>query len=228
MQRQVSKLPLLGDLPLVGKLFQNSDLQSQRNELVIVVTPHVIKPGDPIPPPSATLALPTPGALPTLPPDTRLPGEYPRAAPSPTTVPLPSGGGLPIQSASASPIPIPTPTAFATTNVFTYGAAPANTFANDTDVPQIFYAQFQPTLLRAGTPVQVSVVTTSNVHKVEVGYAGYMTTLTQVAPSKWQGAFNFNGAGLSSNVGASFQLTLNAFNALGSAASIRIPVSVYP
>ncbi|HEY0396340.1 MAG TPA: secretin N-terminal domain-containing protein [Candidatus Elarobacter sp.] len=43
--RTESKIPLLGDLPLLGRLFRNDDLTHQRNELIITVTPHVISPG---------------------------------------------------------------------------------------------------------------------------------------------------------------------------------------
>jgi type II secretory pathway component GspD/PulD (secretin) len=43
--RTESKIPLLGDLPLVGRMFRNDDLTHQRNELIITVTPHVISPG---------------------------------------------------------------------------------------------------------------------------------------------------------------------------------------
>ena len=45
--RTTTKLPLLGDIPLVGRVFRNDNVQGQRNELIIVVTPHVVKPGAP-------------------------------------------------------------------------------------------------------------------------------------------------------------------------------------
>lgn len=226
LQHQVSKLPLLGDIPLIGKLFQNADVQSNRNELVIVVTPHIIKPGVTLPPPpSAVLGIPTPQPLPTLPPGTRLPSPAPE--PTPVVVPLPSPRG-PLVFApppTATPMPVPTPSAFASTNVFVYGSPPPNTFAENTDTPQIFYVQFSPTLLRSGTPVQVFAVTTTNVRKVEVGYPGYMMTLTKIAPAKWQGGYKFNDSGLVSSQ-QSFNLTINAYGPTGAAASIQIPVSI--
>ena len=43
--RTESKIPLLGDLPLIGRAFRNEDLTHQRNELIITVTPHIITPG---------------------------------------------------------------------------------------------------------------------------------------------------------------------------------------
>ncbi len=38
----VRKVPLLGDLPLVGNLFQSKDQSNQSNELVLLITPHII------------------------------------------------------------------------------------------------------------------------------------------------------------------------------------------
>ncbi|MCU1492224.1 MAG: hypothetical protein JWM85_3629, partial [Acidimicrobiaceae bacterium] len=43
--RTTTKLPLLGDVPLLGRVFRNDNVQGQRNELIIVVTPHIVKPG---------------------------------------------------------------------------------------------------------------------------------------------------------------------------------------
>lgn len=41
-----SKVPLLGDLPFLGAFFRKSSSSRDRNEMVIVVTPHIIKDGD--------------------------------------------------------------------------------------------------------------------------------------------------------------------------------------
>ena len=41
-ERQDQKIPLLGDLPLIGSLFRAEDMQARRTELLIVLTPHVI------------------------------------------------------------------------------------------------------------------------------------------------------------------------------------------
>ena len=220
LQRSVSKLPVLGDLPLLGRLFRNTAVQTERNELVIVVTPHVVKPGAAPPPPGAVLPIPTPRPLPTLPPGTRLPTPLPspRVARAPTfATPAPA----------MTPVPVQTPAAFASTNVFVYGSPPFNTYAQETAAPQIFYVQFSPTLLHNGTPVHVFVITTTNVRKVEVGYSGYATTLAEVAPAKWQGTFNFNGAGLSS-IEQRVNLTLRAYASSGAAASVQIPVDQGP
>ena len=40
-QRTESKIPLLGSLPLIGGTFRNNNTTSTRNELIIVVTPHI-------------------------------------------------------------------------------------------------------------------------------------------------------------------------------------------
>ncbi len=38
----VNKIPILGDLPIIGALFRSSNTQNTRNEVVIVVTPRII------------------------------------------------------------------------------------------------------------------------------------------------------------------------------------------
>jgi pilus assembly protein CpaC len=44
--RQVSKIPFLGDLPVVGGLFRSTGKSDQQTELVILLTPHIVTPGD--------------------------------------------------------------------------------------------------------------------------------------------------------------------------------------
>ena len=39
--RTTTKLPFLGDLPLIGGAFRSDSVQGERNELIIVVTPHI-------------------------------------------------------------------------------------------------------------------------------------------------------------------------------------------
>ena len=43
----VQKLPWLGDVPVLGQLFRSSQFQRQQTELVIVVTPYVVRPTGP-------------------------------------------------------------------------------------------------------------------------------------------------------------------------------------
>jgi len=46
------KIPVLGDLPIIGPLFQSKAFQRQETELVIFVTPVLVEPGDGTPPPT--------------------------------------------------------------------------------------------------------------------------------------------------------------------------------
>ena len=40
----ISKYPILGDIPILGALFKSKAFQNQETELVIIVTPHLVKP----------------------------------------------------------------------------------------------------------------------------------------------------------------------------------------
>jgi pilus assembly protein CpaC len=42
----VDKFPLLGDIPILGALFRSTSFQKNETELIIVVTPHLVKPMD--------------------------------------------------------------------------------------------------------------------------------------------------------------------------------------
>ena len=199
--RTTTKLPLLGDLPLIGRVFRNDSVQGQRNELIIVVTPHIVKPGTPNLPGPALHTMPTPAPLPTLPPNTRLPapsGQLPHtragavargAGTAPTSAPLP--GATPIGLVAASPVPLPQPTAFAQTNVFAFGSAPQSNFARLGDPVQIFYATLSPTVVSNGTPVRVAVVTTSNANAVKLQVGTQTISLVQTGAGQWQAAFPF-------------------------------------
>ena len=41
-----SKFPILGDIPILGALFQSKSFQKEETELIIIVTPHLVKPLD--------------------------------------------------------------------------------------------------------------------------------------------------------------------------------------
>lgn len=45
----ISKIPGLSDIPVLGKLFQNKQTAHERDEIVFLITPHVIYPGSPLP-----------------------------------------------------------------------------------------------------------------------------------------------------------------------------------
>ena len=46
--QQVTKIPILGDLPLVGVFFRTSSNQKTKEELVIMITPHIVYSSDDI------------------------------------------------------------------------------------------------------------------------------------------------------------------------------------
>jgi pilus assembly protein CpaC len=44
--QQLEKIPGIGDIPILGKLFQSRSINKSRNELLIVVTPRIVQPLD--------------------------------------------------------------------------------------------------------------------------------------------------------------------------------------
>jgi pilus assembly protein CpaC len=42
----VSKFPLLGDIPVLGALFRSTSFEKNESELIVIVTPHLVKPLD--------------------------------------------------------------------------------------------------------------------------------------------------------------------------------------
>ena len=40
----INKFPVLGSIPVLGTLFRSTDFQKQETELVVLVTPHLVKP----------------------------------------------------------------------------------------------------------------------------------------------------------------------------------------
>jgi type II secretory pathway component GspD/PulD (secretin) len=231
--RTTTKVPLLGDLPLVGRVFRNDNVQGQRNELIIVVTPHIVKRGASALPGPALHTIPTPAPLPTLPPNTRLPapsGQMPgRGAPAriaaSALTPAPLATAAPLGLAVASPTPLAQPTAFAQTNVFTFGAAPQSNFARPTDPVQIFYASLSPTVVSNGTPVRVAVVTTSNASSVKLQVGTQTISLAQTGPGQWQAGFAFPLGAVPIGQ-TSLSLSLVASRSDGTSATIPIPVNV--
>jgi pilus assembly protein CpaC len=69
---QLQKVPGIGDIPILGKLFQSRSVNKSKNELIVVVTPHIVHP---------------------LAPDKPVPGlEYPRPFLGPITPASPKSG----------------------------------------------------------------------------------------------------------------------------------------
>jgi len=234
-QAQESKIPLLGDLPFFGRAFRNQTTTNTRNELIIVVTPHVLHgsttttiPGAAGPP---GMVIPSARPLPTLPPNT----AFPTAAPA-TPVPAATGaarstqkGATPGATPSAAPSPRAaanaTPSAFAQANVYVYGSPPPSTYAAPGDAPVIFYAQLSPTVLTPNATVRVSVITTTNVQKVTIGTQGTQIGLSSLGSGTWQGVFSANALNLPPTA-TTLQLTLTAARGDGQTASIQLPVSL--
>ncbi len=239
----VQKIPLLGDLPLVGSVFRAEQINRTRNELIVTVTPHVIKPGENFTPGPPLPAMPTPAPLPTLPPGTtlpeqnktappttiasRLPAPAPEPQPVPIATPTPNAATPAVQPSTIAPSPLPT--AFNQTNVFTYGVTPPNNFAEATGPVQIYYVQAQPTVVKNGQPITISAITTTNVDKLTFGTnsLAIQSPLSKIGPGQWQSTFNFSTAGLSATSG-NVQMTLTATSNLGSVSSLPIPLSVSP
>ncbi|MBC5806513.1 MAG: hypothetical protein GIW96_09920, partial [Candidatus Eremiobacteraeota bacterium] len=256
--RTENKLPFLGDLPLIGRLFRNESYNLQRNELIITVTPHIVEPGNlNLSSGPALPVIPTPQPLPTLPPGTVLPPPVETPLPTPIPTPIPTEQAqaqpqppqpLPLSpqpllmpapagpqsvtpqpsasaSASAKPSPGAVPTAFAQVNVFTYGQAPQNNFAKPTDPVQIYYVQVSPTVVKSGTPISVSAITSSNVSTVTLGYGTFTHAITQTGAGQFQATYGFDAAGIPYNT-PGVQLLLKAQRSDGSTASISVPITL--
>lgn len=221
--RTVQKIPFLGDLPLIGKLFQDTNYSYARNELIVTVTPHVVGFATPTPAPTES---PSPLSLPVLPPAHLAATTSTQPSPQ-TPVNLAAVAAKDVPHSSASPSPSPEPTAFAQTNVFTFGSAPADNYAASSASPQIFYVQVKPTVIAGGQQMTISAITTTNVSKLVFGsnLATPEVQLTSVGAGKWQSTFTFNAATLSSDSG-NVQLTLTASTGSGGMVSFQVPISV--
>jgi pilus assembly protein CpaC len=57
LEQDISKVPALGDIPILGQLFRSERFQKNETELVIIVTPYLVKPA----PTVAALQSPTDG-----------------------------------------------------------------------------------------------------------------------------------------------------------------------
>ena len=56
-QNTVSKMPFLGDIPILGQAFRHKDKNDVQRELVIFITPHIVT-EETIPKPAATMYTP--------------------------------------------------------------------------------------------------------------------------------------------------------------------------
>jgi type II secretory pathway component GspD/PulD (secretin) len=234
LQRTESKIPLLGDLPLIGRAFRNQNTTTTRNELIIVVTPHLLSGSATTTVPTAVggLTIPTPRPLPTLPRS----ATFPTAAPAPARTPAPTPsagrdnkaaapGATPGATGSATPTPVATPSAFAQANVYVYGSPPPSTYAGPGDAPQIFYAMLSPTVLTPNARIKVSAIVTTNVQKLTISSGSTSIGLSPVGSGTWQAVFAANTLNLPPTA-TTLQLTLTASRGDGQSASIQLPVSL--
>ncbi|MBK5098066.1 MAG: type II and III secretion system protein family protein [Gemmatimonadetes bacterium] len=50
MIQDIDKIPLLGDIPILGSLFRSKEIRNNRSELLVLVTPHIVQPLNERPP----------------------------------------------------------------------------------------------------------------------------------------------------------------------------------
>jgi type II secretory pathway component GspD/PulD (secretin) len=232
MERTVSKVPFFGDIPLLGRIFRNDNTTNTRNELIIVVTPHVLGIDKTTVPNAALLpgiGIPTPRALPTVPPNATFPMVAPRPQYTPTPQPA-SKAGAPSSkgaqpTATGSPSSQPLPSAFAQANTFVYGSPPPNTYAGPGDAPNIFYVTLTPTVFTSNATVRINAITTTNVQRLTISAGTSSISLSPVGPGTWQGVFSANVLGLPP-AASSLRLSLVASRSDGQSASIPITVSI--
>jgi pilus assembly protein CpaC len=78
VQQQLNKIPWLGDVPILGRLFRSSSLNKSNSELLVLVTPHIVQPttGPVAVPPGPTF--PQPFLAPVTPAPTQPPPPAPK------------------------------------------------------------------------------------------------------------------------------------------------------
>ena len=224
--RSEQKFPILGYLPLIGPLFTSTTISGQRNELVIMVTPHIIDATSPAPAVGPAMTeYPAPQAYPTLAPGTVLPppASGARGARSSSFIALPDGASQ--SAATSAPQAPPAPAAGASTaTAFIYGQRPATIASvRAGDPPRILYVNAAPQLVKAGTTITIEAVTSSNVTRLQMQLAGATISLVQASPGLWSATVPF-----SSTVNAQTTLPglLTATRADGVAATLTIPFTV--
>ena len=233
--KTVQKIPLLGDIPLIGRLFQDVGTSHTRNELVVTVTPRILRSGE-IGSVSRLQLAPTPlpsiAAFATLPP-VRSGNRSSIATPTLTgssterrqsiSANFSNPTAVPEATSSARPLP----NAFSQTNTYTYGVAPQNNYADPNQPPRIFYIRAQPTVVTLGVPISIAVLTTTNVTQLTIGPASSTqpTHLQPIGPGKWQGSFPFDASQLPSTVGNVSEV-LTASTLEGSTTSVNVPFTI--
>ena len=86
-QQLVSKVPWIGDIPIIGAAFRSNRFQRNETDIVVIVTPYLVQPS------STRLAAPTDGLV--LPSDAQrvlFSEKYRQGLPAPAHGPLDAGG----------------------------------------------------------------------------------------------------------------------------------------
>jgi pilus assembly protein CpaC len=86
--QDISKVPWLGDIPILGALFRSNKFQNNESELVVIITPYLVRP------PAAAPATPVDGfAIPHDAQQVLWGDTWRRSLPAPARGPLDAGGG---------------------------------------------------------------------------------------------------------------------------------------
>jgi type II secretory pathway component GspD/PulD (secretin) len=223
--RTINKIPILGDLPLIGQLFTNNNVDNERNELVIIVTPHIVRgPDDTISAGRAFHETPVPQALPTLPPGASLPSPSDQQPPVVATYVQTTPVAGPSPSPLQSPRPGVSPSPSVAPGTFSYGSIPASNIVRSTDPVKIFAATFTPTTVTNGTSIHVTAVTSNNAVSAKIVIGTVSISLGQTGSGQWQGTFPFPGSDVPPGQ-QSVTLLLVVSRIDGTAASLPIPVT---
>lgn len=99
----ITKAPFLGDLPILGALFRSSSYRRQETELVIIVTPYLVRPT------SGRLALPTDGFRAPSDPELYLEGQTFKGVSGPRPAPSAVRPGISASSTGAAATTAPAP-----------------------------------------------------------------------------------------------------------------------
>ncbi|MDP9106228.1 MAG: hypothetical protein M3N49_09875, partial [Candidatus Eremiobacteraeota bacterium] len=132
----------------------------------------------------------------------------------------------PVAGATPRPQPSPPPSPPGDTNAFAFGQPPTSNLAGPADAVRIFFVTFAPTVVRNGTPVRFAAITTTNVARLTIGRPGFETSIAQIAPGRWESAYNFTAGGPAPQAGT--QLVVTALRADGASATLKIPITVLP
>jgi len=234
INRSEQHIPVLGYLPIVGSLFTQKTVTGERDELIIVVTPHVIDPQTVAPPVGPALTeMPEPEAFPTLAPATVLPRmrrAAPRATPASSFIAFPADTTTAAAAPNAAqPTPVPQSAAAnaSSPGSFVFGQRPpAIPSAGPNDPPKILYVSATPQVVKQGTTISIQAVTTPNVTRVQVQLGAAAIILHQAGAGLWDATVPFAMPNIAQMTQVPALLT--ASRADGVAATISIPLTLVP